>query len=117
MDKPLPIPEVKKVAPKVEDLGTIVSAAPAEAPPAKPYVDPFTEMYAGHSPDAVNIAARGDFSAQFFSALLQAHTTKVLENAEVPQISENQMRILAKQAVWGADLVLAELASTNNRRV
>lgn len=114
MDNPLPIPEVKKPTPKVEPIAH--EAIPSGAP-VNTYVDPFTAMYSGTNPDTAALAVRGEFSARFFASLLQAHTAKVLEDDTTPQVSEQKMRILAKQAVWGADLVLAELASTNNRRV
>lgn len=103
MDKPLAVPETKPT-----DGSAVVAA---------PYVDPFQAMYADKAPEFASIAARGSFSCQIFAELVHVHTAKKLNDTTEPQLELGTMKILAKQAVFGADLILAELASTNNRRV
>jgi hypothetical protein len=84
---------------------------------AAPYKDPFQEMYEGKNEDLQKISARGSFASSIYAQLVGVRTSYVLGKEEINDLSLDQYKMIAKQAVYGADILLAELARTNNRRV
>ena len=85
--------------------------------PEKPYVDPIKAMYETAEFTAETLDIRGKFSCEVYCHLIAAHKQKALQDPETPQLTLDKMRILAKEAVFSADVLLQELAASHNRRI
>lgn len=82
-----------------------------------PIVDPIGDLNAGKGPDLGAITTRGQFASQIYSGLMATNTAYVLsKDSMAAQVNVESMKVMAKQAVAAADLLLSELVNSDARR-